>query len=228
MTIQLYHGDCLEFMRTLPDQSVDLVWTDPPYNVGKDYGDYKDNLPEAEYFQWCELWLGELKRVSKQIAICPPKKHFRWFWNQLSDNHQIICSWAPSGAIRSNFVHQYIPILVPPKPNRIIKDHWWNVQVPGLGYFFREDTYDHPGYTSMDITARVISAFTKPGDVVLDCFLGTGTTGVVAVRYGCNFIGCERESNWIELAQNRIADAVQAPALLQVPVESDVQPPLFP
>ena len=41
MSVQLYHGDCLDFVRTLPAESVDFAFVDPPYNVGKDYGSYK-------------------------------------------------------------------------------------------------------------------------------------------------------------------------------------------
>ena len=66
--IELHNMDCLEFMRTMPDKSVDLAFVDPPYNVGKDYGDYKDNLSGEDYFSWCETWIAELKRVSRRVS----------------------------------------------------------------------------------------------------------------------------------------------------------------
>ena len=62
MTVTLYHGDCLEVLPTLDAGSVDLVVTSPPYNCGKDYATYDDDLEITEYFDWVELWLKECKR----------------------------------------------------------------------------------------------------------------------------------------------------------------------
>lgn len=213
MTVELILGDYLEVMRGMKDGSVDLTFIDPPYNVGKDYGDYKDNLPESEYKNWCVCWMNEIKRISKKIAIYPPKKHFLFFWNLLPENHQIVMPWTPEGAIRSGYIHQYASILAPEKPTKRIKDSWLNPQVPGLGYFFRENNYDHPGYTSHDITSRVIDAFLMPGDVVMDCFMGTGTTGVVALNGNRSFIGIEQEQKWFYLAERRIKEAQLQPNL---------------
>ena len=207
--IKLLLGDCLELMKDIPDKSIDLVFVDPPYNVGKDYGTYKDNLPEEDYFRWCTEWICEIKRVGKKVAIYPPKKHLLWFWNQIPENYQIICAWSPSGAFRSNFIHQYIPLLVPPKPVKKVKDHWWNVQVPGLGYYYREEKFGNPGQTSLDITGRVIDAFTVEGDIVLDCFMGVGTSGYYCVTHKRNFIGMEIEPKYFEIAKKRIHDAQQ-------------------
>jgi site-specific DNA-methyltransferase (adenine-specific) len=205
----LYLGDCLEVMKSVPDKSVDLVFVDPPYNVGKDYGDYKDNLPEDEYFAWCEKWIKEIKRIGIQVAIYPPKKHLLWFWNMFPENYQIICAWSPEGAIRSNFIHQYIPLLVPSKPVKRVKDHWWNVQVPGMGYFYKEEKFEHPGQTSLDITNRVIDAFSIEGNTIADFFMGIGTTGYSCVKHNRNFIGAEINKKYFDIAVKRIKDAQQ-------------------
>lgn len=214
--INLLLGDCLQIMMSMADKSVDFGFVDPPYNVGKDYGTYKDNLPEVEYFEWSSLWIRELRRICKTFAIYPPKKHLLWFWNQVPENYQIICAWSPEGAIRSNFIHQYIPLLVPPKPLKRIKDHWWNVQVPGLGYFYREEKYGHPGQTSEDITNRVIEAFTKEGDIVFDCFMGSGTTGKVCAKNNRHFIGIELDEYWFDFARTNIYKASQQSKLFEV------------
>ena len=55
--MELYCGDCLEKLKELQRQSVDLIVTSPPYNVGMDYEIYKDNLSWNEYFDWCKQWL---------------------------------------------------------------------------------------------------------------------------------------------------------------------------
>lgn len=209
MTYELHTGDCIEIMRTFNDREFDFAFCDPPYNVGKDYGIYKDDLPEDEYFIWCEEWLSELKRIACQVAIYPPKKHLRWFWNQLPENYQIIAAWSPEGAIRSNYIHQYIPLLVPPKPVRRIHDHWFNPQIPGLGYFYREEKFDHPGQTSLDITNRIIEAFTLPESTVIDPFSGTGTTGVSCVSRDRYFCGIELNPKYTAIAEKRLQQAEQ-------------------
>lgn len=54
----VYHGDVLDILSSLPNQSVDLIFADPPYNIGKKYIDFKDKWPSDEaYFSWCETWL---------------------------------------------------------------------------------------------------------------------------------------------------------------------------
>lgn len=56
----IFHGDCLEAMKKIPDGSIDLVFADPPYNIGKKFGDFKDCWPsDIAYAEWCYLWLGE-------------------------------------------------------------------------------------------------------------------------------------------------------------------------
>ena len=212
--IELHLGDCLDIMCSMADKSVDLVFVDPPYNVGKDYGEYKDDLPLEKYFVWCAEWLKEIKRIGKLVAVYPPKIHLLWFWNQLPEHHQIICAWSPEGAIRGNFVHQYIPLLVPNKPVIRTKDHWWNVQVPGMGYFYHEEKVDHPGQTSLDITGRVINAFTNEGDTVMDCFMGIGTTGYWCATHKRSFIGVDNNPDYYAIAERRIHDAQMQPTLL--------------
>jgi len=56
-------GDCIEIMRQIPDCSIDIIITSPPYNAGKDYGVYKDSLPYDEYFDFVSKWLKECFRI---------------------------------------------------------------------------------------------------------------------------------------------------------------------
>ena len=62
---QIIPGDCLESMKNLHDESVDLVVTDPPFNIGKNYNSYKDKMKKEEYIKWCEKWLAECMRILK-------------------------------------------------------------------------------------------------------------------------------------------------------------------
>lgn len=62
---RIYLGDCIEIMRTLPDKSIDLVFADPPFNIGIKYDVYNDNMSYEEYYNWSEKWIEETYRLLK-------------------------------------------------------------------------------------------------------------------------------------------------------------------
>lgn len=61
----LLHGDCIEKLKTIPDNSIDFCFADPPYNLKKKYESWDDGIDIQKYFEWCDNWLGELARVLK-------------------------------------------------------------------------------------------------------------------------------------------------------------------
>lgn len=68
----IYNQDCLQTLKSMEDNSIDLILTSPPYNIGIDYDVYNDNIEWKEYYKWCEKWLIECYRVLKndgRIAI---------------------------------------------------------------------------------------------------------------------------------------------------------------
>jgi site-specific DNA-methyltransferase (adenine-specific) len=65
INLTLYQGDCLKIFPEIPDESIDLIVTSSPYNVGVDYGVYKDNLSFQQYYAWVKKWLAECYRVSR-------------------------------------------------------------------------------------------------------------------------------------------------------------------
>lgn len=62
---KLINGDCIEELKTIPDNSIDFCFADPPYNLNKKYESWDDGIDIQEYFNWCDEWLGELARVLK-------------------------------------------------------------------------------------------------------------------------------------------------------------------
>ena len=68
----------------------------------------------------------------------------------------------------------------------------------------------------MDITARLISAFTRPGDTVIDCFAGVGTTGVATIKQSRNFIGIEIDPGYCRIARKRMEDAAAQQPLISM------------
>jgi DNA modification methylase len=207
--ITIYHGDCLD---VLPDLRADMVWTDPPYNVGKDYGTYKDNLPDDEYLAWCERWIGMCKQATgNRMAVYTPAKYMREYWWMLGKGYQqIALTYSPEGAIRYGLINQFSSILINIAPVGRVKNVWHNCQIPGLGWFFRENDYGHPGYTSEDVTKRVIATFTQPSDTILDPFCGSGTTLAMAKLLGRKAIGIERNERYIDIAIKRLMQEVMS------------------
>jgi len=229
-TVTLYLGDCLEVLPTLEARSVDLSWTDPPYNVGKDYHTAKDDYEDGDYLRWCDYWIRELQRITgNALCVFVPTKYKPQFWNLLGyDYREIILSYSPEGAFRWGFVNQFSSLLTNIKPVQKTKNVWHNTQMPGLGYFFKEDNYGHPGYTSLDITMRVVSAFSVSGQTILDPFMGSGTTGVACVQTGRRFIGIEIDPTYFEIAVKRISDALKQPRLFDAPQVKPQQERMLP
>jgi len=64
-TNQIIQGDCLELFKDIPDNSVDMTFADPPFNLKKKYTSYNDSLEFQEYLNWCEQWISEMVRITK-------------------------------------------------------------------------------------------------------------------------------------------------------------------
>ena len=64
-THKIIEGDCLVELKKIPKETIDLVLTDPPFNIGKNYGLYKDKMNKEDYIEWCEKWLTECMRILK-------------------------------------------------------------------------------------------------------------------------------------------------------------------
>ncbi len=62
---RIYNEDCITGLKSLPDKSVDLIVTSPPYNLNINYQDHKDDMTLESYYDWCKLWIGECFRVLK-------------------------------------------------------------------------------------------------------------------------------------------------------------------
>lgn len=205
--ITLYHGDCREILPTLAGRQF-FVFTDPPYNVGKNYDGWNDSMPEKEYLEFCLEWITMVSVLSDEMCIYPPKKYLVDYWTMLGKKEfqQIILPWTPEGAIRGNFIDQYAVLLTNAKPKERTKNVWYKVQMQGMGYFFREKTYGHPGYTSEDLTGRVLRYLAAPDSPVLDPFGGTGTTAKVAMMLGRKCVIIEQSEKWCEfIAKERLA-----------------------
>lgn len=239
MTNIIHHGDCLDELRKLLDNSVDFVITSPPYNkaetavwskrgkrndhgLANGYEGYADNLPFVEYLDWQQEILRECWRVLKPAGAIfynhrprPYNKQVQLptMFNPGLPLRQVII-WDTNGGqnvSQSHFmpVHEWILVLAGPEFKLR------NQSVSGRSDLWRipaEHSPNHPAPFPLALARRILASI-GPGGVVLDPFMGSGTTAVAAVREGFEYIGVEQNEAYIKLANARIAAEHAAPSL---------------
>lgn len=241
-SIQL--GDCLELLRTISDESVDVAFADPPFNLKKRYSSYRDNLELAEYIDWCNEWLRELVRVTKptgSIFIHNIPKWLSYFTaelNKIADFKHWIAWDAMSTPLGRTLLPTHYGILFYAKDAKqlkfydiryphhrcrqceilrkdyggkksklhpfgpIVSDVWSDLH--RIKHNKRRDK--HPCQLPIHLLERILLMSTDEGDIVLDPFIGTGTTAVAAKRLGRNFIGIEIDENYVQVANRHLDD----------------------
>src|SRR3972149_6108395 len=161
-------GDCLKLLRELPDKSIDLVLTDPPYGVNLDYGStYIDS--EDNWFELIKNVLPEMIRVGVCV-ILPSCQIKRMSWIYQNFPPVWIIAWYKGSTGCSSLIgfNDWEPLLVYGKPKKMMHD-FINV---------RPTSFDngHPCPKPIMWAKKLIEMSTNEGDTVLDPFLGSGTT----------------------------------------------------
>jgi len=200
----LYCGDCLDILKSFPDSKINFVFSDIPYNAKKDYGIYKDNLDLKDYKKWMSKVVFEAKRISQGLCLLVGNKILKLIWDIIPDSKMIVIHRRAIGGHNKNYFYMYFGLLTTKEPVEKTFDLWNDVRMSSEGYFCKEERYPHPAPTSVSVTEKVIRTFTENNDIVLDCFSGTGTTGVVCKRYSRKFILVEIKSDYCEIAKQRI------------------------
>jgi site-specific DNA-methyltransferase (adenine-specific) len=209
MNVTLHLGDCLDVMKGFEDGSVDVVITDPPYNVGYRYNSIDDNRPDYE--EWCSRWFVELKRICRgPIAIS--MGHFNLSrWARIAPPDWWLAWWKPAAMGRCIVgFNNWEPIALYGRPPRGSCDVIRATIRPDPSLEW------HPCPKPVEWASKQIDMFSSPGDLILDPFMGSGTTGVACVRTGRRFIGIESDSIYFAGSGRRIVRA-----------EAKVATPLF-
>ncbi|MCP4569139.1 MAG: site-specific DNA-methyltransferase [FCB group bacterium] len=226
---KLYHGDCLEIMPQL--QPVDLVITSPPYNLGnttgggfgdwsiwksppisKGYGVCNDKMPWDKYEKWQKkiiscMW-GTLRANGAIFYNHKPRLRNKILWTPLSliGKHPLrqIIIWHRGGCINFSPSHyapscEWIVVIAGPGFRLVNR----SASKDGDVWGFSPDTKNsHPAPFPQELPHRILT--TAVGQVVLDPFLGSGTTAVACERLGRKWIGIEIEEKYCEIAAKRI------------------------
>jgi len=201
--VTIYHGDCLEILPEL--EPVDLVLTDPPYNAGKDYGGYNDDMPEQDYLELMGKIVAICREKAPNQAWVAPRHKMRGWLNLIPDAYIVVVRRGAQGPLRGGWSDQYGTILTVGKPHMAVRDLWEDIRLKGEGYLFREETYGHPGYTPYPIMLRCAELLSKR--TIIDPFNGVGTTSVAAIALKRKQIGIELNEKYCEIAAKRCEQA---------------------
>jgi site-specific DNA-methyltransferase (adenine-specific) len=204
--ITIYHGDCRDVLNSLPYAAA--VVTDPPYNVGKDYGTHNDSMSDLDYAKWVETVTSKcIVSAGKQFWVAPRYKLELWL-HHLPGAHLIVIPRGATGPFRQGWSDQFEIALSIGKPAECVPDLWSGIRLKGEGYFFREETFGHPGYTPYPIMRRAVELLSEPGELIVEPFCGTGTTLRAAKDTGRKAIGIEIEERYCEIAAKRLSQEV--------------------
>ena len=213
--VKLLLGDCLELMNGIPDKSIDVVITDPPYGIDKiiDKRGIIGNSALAEKTiysipYWSNNGLNkeqfdELKRISREQVIFG----FEYLANILGKaNSAIVWDKKLKNNWDDNFSDCEIAWTSFVRPTKCYRHLWMGAL---RGSEKEKGNRVHPTQKPIDLMCWVLEKYTNKYDTILDPFMGSGTTGVACVQTGRNFIGIEIEPKYFEIAEKRIKDAQQ-------------------
>lgn len=218
-SIQLIQGDCLEELPKIRTQHDKLIIvTDPPFNVGYHYNTYKDSMDDDDYytmlgdvFQFAPFvvihYPEEIYKIAFQVGKFPDKV-VSWVYNSnTAKQHRDIAFFG----VKPDFT-KYGQPYKNPTDKRIMQRiadgklarlyDWWEInQVKNVS----KDKTAHPCQMPVEVMKRVIAIL--PDDyIIVDPFMGSGTTGVACQMLGRNFIGIDMDSTYVEIANKRISD----------------------
>lgn len=237
--IELYQGDCLEKMVEVPDHTVDMIFTDLPYETTHNVWDKRISLEE--------LW-EQYKRVLKSGGVVllfsqqpfttdlvnSNRKWFRyeWVWQKsrpvgFLNANRMPLRFHENIVVFYEHLPTYNPQKTPGKPYtskgaRYTTNYRPFKPIPttnrdGMRYPRDVVTFSsgnnigkiHPTEKPVDLLEYMIRTYTDAGDIVLDSCMGSGSCGVACQRLGRDFIGIEKDPGYFESARKRIADAVK-------------------
>ncbi|EGC96700.1 methyltransferase [Escherichia fergusonii ECD227] len=241
---RIIHGDALSELKKLPSESVDLIFADPPYNIGKNFDGLVESWDDADFRSWLFEIIAECHRVLKKqgsMYIMNSTENMPWIDLEcrklFTIKSRIIWAYDSSGVqAKKYFGSMYEPILMMVKDaknytfnsdailveaktgaKRALIDYRKNPpqpynsqKVPGNVWEFSRVRYlmdeyeNHPTQKPVALLKRIILASSCPGDIVLDPFAGSFTTGKVAVETGRRFIGIEVNCEYVKMGLRRL------------------------
>jgi modification methylase len=235
---QIIQGDCLEVMQKIPTGTIDLIVTSPPYNLknstgngmkdgrgGKwknaqlinGYADHSDSMPHNEYVEWQRDCLSEMFRLIPEDGAIFYNHKWRVQDGRLQDRQDIvqgfpvrqIIIWRRKGGINFNpgyFLPTYEVIYLIAKPK--FKLAQGANSLGDVWEFQQEMNNPHPAPFPVNLIDRIIRSTTAR--IVLDPFVGSGTTAIAAIMNGRKYLGIDKSAQYTQMAQERIQTYFQS------------------
>lgn len=240
---KIIQGDCLKILAKIPDNSVDMTFADPPFNLKKKYSVYKDKLEFNEYLEWCDKWISEMVRITKPTGSIFVHNIPRWltYYVRILNEHANFKHWiawnAPTSPMGKSLQPGHYGILFYVKDPK--KAKIYEIRMPhererkspylrkdyggkkaGLHPFgplvsdvwsdihrIKHNKYrdEHPCQLPIPLLERLILMTTDEGDIVLDPFIGTGTTAVAAKKLGRHYIGIDLDDKYKKISEAHLA-----------------------
>jgi DNA modification methylase len=236
---QIIAGDCVEILNEVKEPFADLIFADPPFNIGRKYDSYNDKQKKQHYIDWTKQWMAACVNVLKPtgsfyIAIGDDyaanvkiiadelglfcRNWIIWHYtfgqqtkNKFARSHTHIFYFVKD---KKNFTFNDFAVRTPSDRQLVYKDKRANSsgkmpddvwpdysRVCGT---FKERQSWHPCQMPELLLARIIAVSSSKGDCVLDPFIGSGTTAVVAAKYGRNYCGIDISKSYVKNSIDRI------------------------
>lgn len=214
---KIYNVDCLEFMKTLPDKCIDLVLTDPPYGMSFQSNHRKIKHAKIENdsnLDWLPNFVDGVHRVLKDNTHA---YFFCSFHNvdvfkqeiQKMFNVKNILIWCKNntgmGDLFGDYAPQYEMCIYAQKGSRKLNGG----RDSNLMYFDRTGNNFHPTEKPVEMMEFLIEKSSLEKDVVLDTFMGGGSTAIACKQTNRNFIGCELSKEYCDIAEKRLSSLTQ-------------------
>lgn len=222
--VTLHHGNCLDILKTIPSESVDLVVTDPPYKVISGGSLTSKNSPtgilaknDGKIFEHnsitIEEWLPDVYRVLKQNTHCYIMCNLLNLWNYKEVAEKVgfkvhnLLVWEKNNCTPNRWYmknHEYILFLYKGKAKAINMCGSKTIHT-----FENPKNKVHPTEKPIALMQLYVENSSQKDDLVLDPFMGGGSVGIACVETGRHFIGAEIDTSYFNIAQQRILQGKQ-------------------
>lgn len=209
----IYCADCLELMKQIPDKSIDLVLTDPPYwmsYVSSRRNIKHEAIQEDDNLDRVPEWMTELYRIQKDDTHCYIFCNDYWLWIFREQAKKVWYTlkrtlvWIKNNHTSWDLEWDYANItefcVYLQKGRRLLKGKREN----NLLYFDRANCDDHPTVKNKEMMKYLIDKSSESGEIIFDCFLWSWTTAVACKELGRNFIGIEKEEKYCKISEERL------------------------
>ena len=232
---KIIHGDCIAKLKDIDSESVDLIIADPPYNLGKDYGNDSDKQNFKAYIQFSKEWIGECYRVLKKTGTIYIFIGFRyisylynilendynmnfvnwicWHYTQgigktkgFSPRHDDILMFSKSKKYTFNLDEIKIPQKFYRKVNNMRGANPGDVWEVSHIHYCQKNRQRHPTQKPEALMERMILASSNEKDLIIDPFCGSGTTLKVCQQLNRRYIGIEINEEYVKMINERLSE----------------------